>query len=56
MKTFEAWMADGPLAGEFFTTEERRRMKIAYLEGAGAALEVSMARLDSLLPPESRPA
>lgn len=47
MKTFEAWLAEG-LVGEFFTVNERTLMKIAYLEGAGAAIDANQAKLASL--------
>lgn len=56
MKTFEAWLADGPLVGEFFTPEQRSLMKIAYLEGAGAAFKVSQDEVAQLLPPHLRAA
>lgn len=59
MKSFEQWLATGPLAGQFLSEEERNLMKIAYLEGAGAAMEHSQAKLASLLrraPVEQRPA
>lgn len=58
MKTFETWMATGPLAGEFFSERDRNLMKIAFLEGAGAALDHSQAKIAALIRPapvEQRP-
>lgn len=53
MKTFEAWLKDGPLAGQFFSRDELQVMKIAYLEGQSSVLQVATAKLGALLPADS---
>lgn len=48
MKTFDEWIASGPLATEPLTQRERDRLKIAYLEGALAANESHIEALDRI--------
>lgn len=51
MKQFAEWLATGPLKDEAatFTKHEIQLMNIAYLEGAGAALQDTQAELSEAL-------